>query len=515
MSGIVHSNHIFLFPFRWEMASKYVKRKRDTEEELLNACKALENRPWKPFTYKPKDSDGFNTYNEYSYFYPFVRDVLNLETEETVVNERLYEYSGVSDFSEYIIKAKGKEYRLKIKDILLNLYENGVGVISYFLENRNHSFFGDILTINDFGRRIYPQFLGSEEPLTGLTKGSFLAQEIRLDNVASSNGCPIVENFAHYDYYKNIKKQIFILPAHIKSLLSDNFSTHYENQTEGQVLISPVLDDRMFVVCQVFNDTKIKALNTCNKDNEENYIGDEDWYKLIFVDTTTCSCPSIRMRKNLVREATYDRWGSFTYNYKFDGQLFGVSRYSFVAICGGGGMNRYVVSKHFQHLYFQLVLLCLIQRVYLVNFSNEVARIAGNLDSTKPDLDNEKKNISRLYLRYIKFVNRIYFREVTPQEQGIELYDLLQKQMRIKQNVEELDKEIQELNNYMEAKEQGELTSIASMFLPTTLLVGIFGMNYLSTNAWSTPYNYVIFVAVLLAFVFSPFLIKLVKKIQK
>jgi len=35
------------------------------------------------------------------------------------------------------------------------------------------------------------------------------------------------------------------------------------------------------------------------------------------------------------------------------------------------------------------------------------------------------KKVSDLYLAYIRFVNKIYFREVTAYEQGIELYDML------------------------------------------------------------------------------------------
>jgi len=130
-------------------------------------------------------------------------------------------------------------------------------------------------------------------------------------------------------------------------------------------------------------------------------------------------------------------------------------------------------------MYFELALLCLLQRTYLINFGNEVSRIAKLLDEDQSNLKSLKNDISKLYLLYIKFINRIYFREVTPQEQGIELYDLLQKQMHIKADLKELGEEIHELNNYVDTYEQGYLNKIATWFLPFGLVAGLLGMNTL------------------------------------
>ncbi len=108
----------------------------------------------------------------------------------------------------------------------------------------------------------------------------------------------------------------------------------------------------------------------------------------------------------------------------------------------------------------------MLQRATIVVFSGEVARISDKLSNDFSKLYNEKTNISRLYLWYIKFVNRIYFREVTPQEQGIELYTKLQDQMRIGRDVEDLGKELGELNEFVETIQQGQLTLIAGRFVP-------------------------------------------------
>jgi Mg2+ and Co2+ transporter CorA len=89
-----------------------------------------------------------------------------------------------------------------------------------------------------------------------------------------------------------------------------------------------------------------------------------------------------------------------------------------------------------------------------------------------------------LYKAYIRFVNQIYFREVSAQEQGIELYNLLQEKMKIAEQVKDLDNEISELHQYadlVERKEQDRritiITVLGAIFLPATFLVGVFGIN--------------------------------------
>ena len=102
-----------------------------------------------------------------------------------------------------------------------------------------------------------------------------------------------------------------------------------------------------------------------------------------------------------------------------------------------------------------------------------------------------RKRVNILNRDYLRFVNNIYFREVTPQDQGIELYDLMQKQMNIKRDEEGLSTEVEQLYHYvtMTNDEQRnsdteKLSIIATLFLVPTLLTGIWGMNLNESNVW-------------------------------
>lgn len=89
-----------------------------------------------------------------------------------------------------------------------------------------------------------------------------------------------------------------------------------------------------------------------------------------------------------------------------------------------------------------------------------------------------------MYKEYIRFVNQIYFRNVTVQDQGIEMYDMLLKQFASGEQIKDLDEEIGELYQYItllvdqNRNENGEyLNKLAAIFLPATILTGMFGMN--------------------------------------
>ncbi len=250
----------------------------------------------------------------------------------------------------------------------------------------------------------------------------------------------------------------------------------------------------MFVMSYWIDDNmclELKNEVSINNYKEPAYKQSEDWYKYIFIDGMYVTCPSKEMMSNLLKKATYDRW---IYNLnpesvnKPDCQLFGLSRYSFVALVNDGWFTKNIISTHFQNIYFELTLLCLLQRTYIINFQNEVSRIAKLLEENQSNLRQIKQDISKMYLLYIKYTNRIYFREVTPQEQGIELYDLLQQQMHIKEDLELLGKEIQELNTYVETYEQSYLNKLATFFLPFGLFAGLLGINTINSkselNGW-------------------------------
>ncbi len=478
-----YSTHIFIFPFQWEFVGG--RNKKSKEDDDLYHLKQLERhidlQYWEKFEFRHKVYQDYHTYNEFAYYYHHVHDILRIRgghEADTVrwLNVLQYQYRIVRDskpsYHIYIRKDEKQveKFTLAIEDIVLNLYPHGLGMLVFFLRNWNHRSIEAVLKINDYGRRIYPQFLGGAHPYTRDTKGSFLAERIELEGLSTPFGVVVAEDFSYYDDLDRLNRAAFRLPEHIGKLLGPAF--YGEDFDKVPISVLPVLDDRMFVISHVLDNEWMNCLKKWDaKEKAYAYVSDRKWYQYIFVDGKKPSVENRELLRQQLKAHSYARWIE-------NGQLFGVCRYAFVLVTDEGGFPKDIVSHHIQNQYFQLVLLVLLQRAHLIHFGSRVAKLSHMMQSSR-DFDKLVGKIDRLYRDYIKFLNRIYFNEVTPQEQGIELYDMLQEKMRIKEELSDLDREISKLNDYAERKQEGRLMRFAADYLPVTLLAGILGMNTL------------------------------------
>lgn len=457
----MYSYHIFYFPFKWKIKGR---------EDLLFAEQTnLDNIPWNSYSNwlwleNPEitdDKEQQELYNEQNYYYEFVHPVLYDTGKENSILKHFERKEPQQHDVSYIISTRGgKTYTLKVDAINLNLYKTGVGMLTFFLINErdDQKDPDDILTINQYGRRIFPPFF---DDIKGKVE---TAEYLAIEGL---NGEPSLfyEDFSSYANGDKLLKRPWSPACFVKNLILDLY--------DGFEII-PVIDDRMFVNCWYSNEQISERFKNCNKEELDNFFqNDNFWYKYIYVDVNSETCKNDKMRIKLLKNQTYTRWQK-------DGTLFGISRYSFVALtCKGfyGGL----LNTHMRTIYSRMIELVLIQRASILRFSKEIARV-GQLSKVK-SIDEIDK-ISSIYKEYIRFINQIYFREVTAQDQGIELYNLMLKTLNLKSYVEGLDKEIGELHNYVTLEDDKArnknaacLNKIATIFLPATLIAGLFGMN--------------------------------------
>jgi hypothetical protein len=494
------SYHIFLFPFQWD----FKKESRSFENMDLRERTNLENvdallyRSCWERKYFAVDTP--RKFNEYIYFYDFVRGALYDPREKSPGILHRYNYL-LPGNPRYIIHVKNNQhpYDLKIERIQLNLYTTGVGILSFHLSNQTYPQLQQILEINEFGRRIYPQFLGRQIPgkevFTDKTKESFLAD--RLEIVIDENR-GFQEDFSYFNDIEQVKNSPSRLSAVIMNLLGDSFMTSKPVDKKNRVLIAPILDDRMYVLCW-FADKKLCTRLAGYSKNKETYryAGDDDWYKLVFVDKASPTCNSIFMKKQLLLEHTYDRWIA-----KKDSSLFGITRYSFIIL--NDDQNSFV-KDHLKTMYFQMVQLALVQRASVLRFSQEATRIA-NLESP----GETTGRVRDLYEKYLQFLNKIYFREITAQEQGIELYERIHQAVKLEREVKELDREIDELHQYASLCEDRRKNK--QLFILTVLGVLFIIPDFLTDLGISKPLNLIITLGIILLAFLSGFWLKSGKK---
>lgn len=508
----LYSTHIFLFPFQWYFTGKEMENANlEKRTDLPRFIKLFENSLWKRKDYK---TDTVLAYNEYNYFYDVVRDTLFDKTginDKSIIANLFYniepeEYTFNFTVSKFDESLPEKQYSLNIESIILHLYSTGVGVLSFHLNNRleNQKELSDILRINQYARRIYPPFFGIPNELAaesdkynysnfaeGLkaTQGKELAKSMWM---IDPNWC---EDFSEYKDPNVFKSNPFRLPRHISPLFRGIDLVYNADETHSEttkVFMSPLLDDRMFTICWYGNDELAKELSTKTKQpyycfckDDYPYKTNEKWYRFLFNDQKYSTCQNEQMMEELINKHTYSRWIDYE-------TLYGVNRYSFVCVTGTleslckPDVNAAFLVNHMQTMYYKLIELCLVQRACILRFSDEVARISAMDETRKIPL---AERVSSLYKQYIRFVNRIYFREITAQEQGIEIYNLAQKVMGITDNVKDLDDEISELHQYVSIVEEqkanrslSKLTSIGALFVIPSFLAGFFGMNFFGSN---------------------------------
>ena len=325
-----------------------------------------------------------------------------------------------------------------------------------------------------------------------LSQEKELAQSIWFEKAKTPLG-GYAEDFSRYKDATYFKEDPFLIPLFIEKLFPERF---FSIKTEGA---KPVFDDRMFVLCWYGNDSFAKKLS----ENRE-YLKDGWWYRFVFVDGSTKTCQNDEMIEEQLKKSVNPRWSGYR-------TFYGASRYSFVCLTDTlktlKTNDAEFIVHHFQTIYYKMVELVLLQRACLLHFSDKVTDISSKLGGDETTLNQD---VNVLYQEYIRFVNKIYFREITAQEQGIELYNLLQTQMGIAENVAALDNEIKELHDYVSLKEDRKrneldnernklesqrndriewLTKITTAFGIAGLIMAFFGMNYFGKETfvfWNT-----------------------------
>ncbi len=460
----LHSYHVFLFPFRWEPENAGevdFSKRHDITKIARNSASHWVNLP------KPKDPEKqVELYNEQNFFYKFTHTALYDTAKSdhpTIMHfERDEAYHTQLEYEIGVVAGKKSRYKLKLNSIGLDVFSTGTGVLMFYMENHDYPEFDDVRRINQFGRRIFPPFLDKETGSLG-TKNAELADFIAIHGLQGDPG----------RYEENFNRVASDMPwgnARFISSLLEDFST--------KIKIEPVVDDRMFTMCWYFNN-KMSKNKIAEQQGFEQFVKSDEWHQYLYVDGGTSTCQNDKMQKDLLEKNTYQRWQKW-------GTLYGMTKYSFMAISEEEGFPKDVALPHFRTIYTRIVELNLVQRASILKFSAEVTHLSSLAEKNKQKLAD---SIGDFYKSYIRFVNQIFFREVTAQEQGIELYDMLQENMRIKDQVKDLDREIEELHNYaslLDDKAQnrnlGLLTILGSLFLVPSFIVGYFGMNFFGSE---------------------------------
>jgi hypothetical protein len=533
----VFSVHTFMLPMRWDylQANFDPSQKRKGEipfdertqlqkfVDLLTPDKTGAGNKWERKFYRIKENA--KNYNELIYYHAHAsNNFFDLQREDekdqfTVSKNKVALYFEVKnidpsiDYYKIYVK-KGppdisKDYELKLSGISLHVFTTGVCILSYTLENDKFPEAHDILFINEFGRRIYPPFIEDAGKLDQ-TKEKVLAEKIEI-KIASFDNSPLVEDFKRYNDFKanaiethqyengNYKYNTIIdFPLIVRNLFDNNKFAFTAKEEDKRELISFRLltSDRMYFQCWYGNnaitETVRKELETYDGSKTYMFAQCKFWYAFMYGDRAEGKLGignKYFMERQLL-ENTYTRWAEY-------GTLYGFTNDSFV--CLSENLKTLKdndvpdLSLHMQTIYYTMAVLNLVQRASALRFSGEVATLA---DLGKCDGKDISTRIQDLNLNYIEFINKVYYREISPEIQGIEIYNHFQKAMNIEDDVNDLKMEIGELYQYVSMvqdkernDEAGILNKVAFVFLPISVVFGILGSSFFSDDLSWVPFS--------------------------
>lgn len=517
-SLLPYSVHSFMLPLRWDYLPKGYTIETGKENvsfedrtDLNNFLKCIlhHNSNWSRKFFRINGNN--ESFNENHYFHAYATKTLfdlqhkaektsrDIDTNKVMV---YFEMNIDGSADTYTIKTLNDgEYSLGLSGISLHVYNTGIAILTINVENNRYETKEEILKINEYGRRLYPQFLDAAYPHTRKAKEAFLADSIEMNITAMG---VLEDDFSDYDlieerevhhYNGNRFERSWVVkvPSYIRQLFGEKFSFILADEKPESIRFNILTDDRMFFQCWYGNNGLASALREIEnvKDNSSSatetfeypHIKDPYWYAYVFGDKKiNSSIANKKIQSEHMKIHTYARWSGY-------GTLYGFSRDSFVAISSvvptllaNDAPN---LRTQMKTIYYQMAVLSLAQRVSVLRFSAEVSNLTDLARS------NENKqlsiNIKILYKNYLEFINKIYYREITPYIQGIEMYNLAQQVMEIEKHAKGLEQEIDQLFKYVQLEEDTKqsiyaekLNNIAFLFVPVSLAFSIMSARFFS-----------------------------------
>ena len=463
-----YSYHTFILPFVWEGTGE----RRRSMEEFVGCFR--DNPHWvctdMPDEYYIRQSpsltdrdDALLLYKEYQYFHPFVRKAVYGFGENIVTNYSFMPEKMRNNGHYYITKGK-RTFDLTLNAVNLKIFNTGIALFIMECENRRFDTdgnrqddFGSVKNINDYGMRISLPFIAEGYSICADKLCVELPGEFRFEEDFSGYISKAVRSDDLYDSISLTHMCDFIKDILGYGSMSRFTSKRY--MEKHAFYIYPALDDRMFVCC-IVNDSGVTQKMLAIRDGKYAYKKDkalaESLYEFMFIDPPTqCSCKDKGMRNELIDNHLYKRW---------------LGEKSIYTIAAQGLMllsdnPPYYLVESFLTEYIQMCCLSLVQRATLIHFQREASNMSANIEKSGKAINRVTiMKLMNLQERFVAYKSQIAFTEVSPQEQAIEMYDMMQDVMFIERETESLASHLESLNDAADTNLDFGFNRIALVF---------------------------------------------------
>lgn len=502
-------------------------RRTDKGKESLQHTRAIIQQPGTSWKAKADSAPAtpahrwsrFQDYQARVYFHPFVRRFLYDSTKVARYTRCDVEKVSVT------IKDSTKDFTsvLNVASCELVLFQPSIGVLLLRLESSVALTLKQTQSLMDSLRRVYPPYFDNDDwrlhekkpPNKINWDGGHCPIEVHLLNAAGDTiSTGVYRQTRHKDNTTGSMFDDYVVPVlhqHGEHEGDDKpplypWATHWQtllhpfdccgSQPESPLRAEQLGDDRAPIMCWIAVDTP-------------RAISRGDWMRLCFADDPggnplPYAAPFIQ---DFEKDFCYDRfWYKGSERSRYNGFRFTYSladsSYSPSRILNSGYAFSYVGSEQdgffmndkngsrpiFDNIYVEMGLIAHFQKAALLSFSERLTSMVSRKDEggiknqtiTMPDA----KDIQNFYDDFIEFTQVFWFDEISPQEQGREIFQKWREKLRIEELYCDVRQQLQDLVEYVELKSTGKLNRTVLIFaglsLPVsilTLLAGFYGMN--------------------------------------
>ena len=119
-----------------------------------------------------------------------------------------------------------------------------------------------------------------------------------------------------------------------------------------------------------------------------------------------------------------------------------------------------------------MIMINILQRASILTFSKKASSLSEIINAKK----NKKKHIKsimELHEKYVQFENQILLTELTSQEQGIELCDMIAEQLYIEEDSKELMERLYHLYEISNIRSNDKLNSHVFLLTVVTVVLAV------------------------------------------
>ena len=478
--------HVIFVPFRI-CANLDEKDQKDKNEKKDKVCltstqKFLVGSPWRAISNHHIDNPlkelwpQLQQYQARAYFHPFVQRFL-------YGNDRVQRFT-YDDVKAIKVDFGKKTFLLNVTRCELVLFQPDIGVLLLELSSINSQCLQDTQLLLDSVRRLYPPYFNQYEQSwkSGHCPDAveFLEKDkkTRIGNRGIYGEAFKAENTNPPDIFKSY--------SNVFEASTGTKAWHCPWAAHWRTLLEPFNTDpygKSIFSAHQFGDDRAPTMSYLAVNNPR-LISRGNWMRLCFSDAPgddplpyACAFTA-KFEENFC----YDRyWYALGESTNQPSRILNCG-YSFGYV--GSSQDKYFFTNEnngahatFRNIYVTMGLMAHFQRASLLAASERLSEMVKRKKRKESEVKlPDRDEVREFYDQFIEFTQNFWFDEISPQEQGQQIFQMWRKHLRIQELYDEVRQELKDLVDYAELRATGDEIKASNDLNQTVAIVGGVGV---------------------------------------